>query len=79
MVKISPQSCCCCPNTENLRRFGEDVYCEKCVGDEIEVCNECGASGEHDMGLIRGPVDFCGSCRSVESFISMEWEDGEPC
>ena len=72
-------SCTSCPSTD-VRKFGNDYYCKECIGDGIPVCGECGESGDHDMGLHRGwDVDFCGSCRSVDSYNDIEWEDGETC
>ena len=70
-------SCASCPSTD-VRKFGEDHYCKECVGDGVPVCEECGTTGDHDMACINvGDVSFCGSCRSVESYITLEWEDGE--
>jgi hypothetical protein len=67
--------CSCCPATENLRRFGDELYCEDCIGDGIRICAYCGASGEDEVGTLAG-VDFCYSCRGVESLEYYEWDDG---
>ena len=72
-------SCAGCSNTENLKRFGEDLYCEECVGDGMPVCGECHTTGEHDMGCVDvGGLNFCGGCSMVEVTDIIEWDD-VPC
>jgi hypothetical protein len=70
--------CIACPSTENVKKFGNDSFCKKCIEEEgeIAVCGECGNSNEDTLRVI-GDVEFCEDCRGVETFKYMEWKDGK--
>lgn len=68
--------CACCPETEGLRKFGDEYFCKECVGDGIEICSQCGAVGDwHKLATYE--IDICDMCRQVDTFNVMYWEDGE--
>jgi len=76
-VVFNVVQCAGCSHTKNLKKFGEDFWCEDCVGSGIPVCSECGISGDESYTISHECVTFCQDCRSVDSFNILEWEDGK--
>ena len=75
---MSKHGCVACPAQNNLRKFGNDWFCERCAGDGVRICRECCTTNEDDMLAAPEGPDFCQQCRSVDSFECMEWEEGTP-
>ncbi len=66
--------CACCPSTD-VRSFSGTLLCKRCCEDVGRVCSECGGI---DFTTADEWPTMCDDCRSVESDVSVEWDEGTP-